>query len=383
MRVLGLITEYNPMHLGHLYHLREAKRLTNADVTIVVMSGAVVQRGDFSVIDKFIKTEVALKSGIDIVIELPSFFVLQAADYFANAAVDLLSSLGVTDLVFGSESGDLKGLKNLYQAMQDPAFDSALKTALKEGLSYPDATVSALKNPAFKALLTPNNTLGVSYLKALAHHPHIEVQTIKRAKRAYYDVFEDHATIQSATALRSQIFEDNPIDAYVPEALTPHLKVFTPLRLETLFPVLMGKLKMMTAKDFKGLYGFKEGLENRFLDQAHIDDFFDFVEAVKTPRYTYAHLGRAMMHLLLSTPSEFEAIKSPPYIRLLGMNESGQGYLNQIKKNLSLPLYTSAKNDQHPLLDFEQRISALIQPYVLRPLKQLELAPPMQIAKTP
>lgn len=381
MRILGLIVEYNPMHLGHLYHLKEAKKITQADLTIAVMSGSVVQRGDFSIVDKFIKTDVALKTGIDLVIELPSFFVLQAADYFAKAAVELLVALKVTDFVFGSESGDLAGLKRLHDQFKAPTFDSAIKMHLKSGLSYADATSKAISDPALRRLLTPNNTLGISYLKALESNPSVKVHTIKRAKRMYYDAFDDHATIQSATALRHQIIDQKPIDDYVVEALKPYLKDFKPLSVQLFYPVMVGQLKMMTPDRFDGLYGFYEGLENRILKFQGEADYFDFIEAIKTPRYTYAHLQRTLMHLLLSTPKSFENYQTPPYLRLLGMSLKGQHYLSQIKKELTLPLFTSAKNDQHPLLDFEQRISSLIEPYIDRPLKKSELGPPLQIAK--
>jgi predicted nucleotidyltransferase len=380
MRVLGLIVEYNPMHLGHLYHIKTAQQKTKADVTIAVMSGSVVQRGDFSVIDKFIKTDVALKTGIDIVIELPSFYVLQAADYFAKAAVALLAELCVTDFVFGSESGDLKPLQSMAQWMREKAFDEALKSHLQKGLSYADAITHAV-GPLNKKYLTPNNTLGISYLKALQAYPQIEVATIKREKRMYYDAFEDHATIQSATALRHQIFASEPVDKYVVEALKPYLKDFKPLKVDHLFPVFIGQLKMMSKDRFDSIYGLTEGIENRFLKATEADDYLAFLEAVKTPRYTYSHLQRTLMHLLLSTPKAFKAYDSPPYLRLLGMTETGKTYLNHIKKQLSIPLYTSAKNDQHPLLDFEQQISSLIEPFVQRPLKALDIAPPIQIAK--
>lgn len=381
MKSLGLIVEYNPMHLGHLYHLQHAKKITQSEVTIAVMSGSVVQRGDFSILDKFIKTEVALKSGVDLVVELPSFFVLQAADYFAKAAVDLLAALKITDLVFGSESGDIDGLTRLENHMREDRFEVALKQALDSGLSYPDAMQTAVLDESLKSLLTPNNTLGISYLKALRPYPTIRVQTMKREKRMYYDAFDDHTTIQSATALRQQIAQGANIDAYVVEALKPYLKSLTPLQAEALYPVFIGQLKMMTKTRFQTVFGFHEGLENRFLKSTQEDDYFDFLESVKTPRYTYAHLQRAMMHSLLSTPKEFELEKTPPYIRLLGMTDKGQAYLHQIKKDINLPIYTSAKHHQHPLLDFEQQISSLIEPYLKRPLKKLEMGPPIQIAK--
>lgn len=379
MKTLGIIVEYNPMHFGHIYHIEQAKKLVNPDVTIAIMSGNVVQRGDFSVYDKFLRTKAALSNGVDLVIELPSFFTLQSADYFAHAAVYLLDQLGVKDLVFGSESGDIKSIEWLLKTVEDPNFQIRLKKALDDGKSYPDAMVEAVENPTIKTYLTPNNTLGLSYLKAIkALNSKMKATTIERKKRAYYEPFKAFQHIQSASGLRQRIHQGSDVSSYLPNPLN-HQKDLIPVQLDRFFESFRYRLLTVDPLLLPHQYGFNEGLENRFLKFKQIDDAYDFIEAVKTPRYTYAHINRAMMHFLLQTPKTFESYKTPPYLRVLGFNEMGKTYLNTIKKTLEIPLFTSAKKNQHPLLDFEMTISLLYDTIANRDLKTKELAPPIQL----
>lgn len=376
MKTLGIIAEYNPMHYGHIYHIEEAKKIVRPDVTIAIMSGNVVQRGDFSIYDKFIRTETALENGIDLVIELPSFFTLQSADHFAYASVFLLHQLGVRDLVFGSESGDIKAIEWLLKTVEDPAFNDRLKKALNEGKSYPDAMVEAIINPTIKTYLTPNNTLGLSYLKAIKSlNISMNAHTIKRKKRAYYEAFDRFQHIQSATGLRQQILQGSDVKDFLPLPLKHHSGI--PVQFEHFFDSFRYHLMTVNKDLISHQYGFSEGLENRFIKFKETQDALEFIESVKTPRYTYAHLNRAMMHFLLQTPAVFKDYKTPPYVRVLGFNRIGQSYLNHIKKDLTIPLFTSAKKNQHPLLDYEMTISLLYDTIANRALKSKELAPPI------
>ena len=380
MKALGLIAEYNPMHFGHTYHIRESQALKKPDVTIVVMSGSVVQRGDFAMHDKWVRTHTALHNGVDLVIELPSFYVLQSADYFAQASVDLLDRLHVSDLVFGSETGDLNPLKSLLALHQTSAFKAAVKAASAEGLSYPDAMVKATQNADLKLGLTPNNILGLGYLKALnALDSQINADTIKRTKRTYYAPLKKFQKIQSATAIRTAINSGQSAASYVPDPLSGVIDTAPTVQLADFYREFSYRLKMVDNAAFKQQFGFAEGLENRFLKAHHHATYFDFLEAVKTPRYTYAHINRAMMHFLLHTPAAFDAFDAPPYIRILGMTKTGQAYLNHVKKDLHLPVFTSAKHGQHPLLDFEIKISQLIATKTNQDFAQKELNPPIRV----
>lgn len=380
MKALGLITEYNPMHFGHTYHIRQSQALTNPDVTIAVMSGSVVQRGDFAMHSKFIRAHTALSNGVDLVIEIPSFFVLQAADYFAEAGVYLLDQLGVKDLVFGSESGDINALKSLQKLQENPAYQTALKAGLARGLSYPDAAFEASQNTAMNAALTPNNILGISYLKAIQKYASpMQAHTIKREKRTYYEALKSFQKIQSATAIRTTLKQGKRVKHYVPAPLSDSIDELKGIDLEAFYDAFSYRLKMIHPDAFNHQFGFYEGLENRFLKAKSAPSLMDFLDRVKTPRYTYAHLGRAMMHFLLHTPAHFSAYQTPPYIRILGMNETGQSYLNHVKKTTELPFFTSAKSGQHPLLDFELKISQLIESKTQDHLSEQDMAPPIRI----
>ena len=380
MKALGLITEYNPLHYGHITHIQESQKKVSPDVTIAVMSGAVVQRGDFAMHAKWHRAEAALANGVDLVIEIPSFFVLQAADYFAHAAVYMLDQLGVSDLVFGSESGDLTPLKKLHAMQKDATYQRALKAGLGAGLSYPDAAFEATHDASLKEALTPNNILGLSYLKAIdACDSSMHVQTIKRQKRTYYDDLKHFQKIQSATAIRTHLKTGKSAKTYVPDPLASKIDGLPTVELEDFYEAFSYRLKMVSKEAFDDQFGFYEGLENRFLKAKEAPTMMDFLDAVKTPRYTYAHLGRAMMHFLLHTPQSFSQFKTPPYLRILGMNAGGQAYLNHVKKTTELPLVTSAKKGQHPLLDFELKIAQLIASKTHEPLAQKEMGPPLGV----
>ena len=133
MKILGIIVEYNPFHTGHLYHLQKAKEMVKPDLTIAIMSGNYVQRGEVAIIDKFKRSELAIKYGVDLVIELPFAYVCQSADYFCKGAIDLLYHIGITDLVFGSECGDIDTFKEIAYAIKNHPneYDQYVKNAMK------------------------------------------------------------------------------------------------------------------------------------------------------------------------------------------------------------------------------------------------------------
>ena len=133
MKILGIIVEYNPFHTGHLYHLQKAKEMVKPDLTIAIMSGNYVQRGEVAIIDKFKRSELAIKYGVDLVIELPFAYVCQSADYFCKGAIDLLYHIGITDLVFGSECGDIHLFK---EAFTHPSYTNENKGKNYERLEF-------------------------------------------------------------------------------------------------------------------------------------------------------------------------------------------------------------------------------------------------------
>ena len=183
MKILGLIVEYNPFHHGHLYHLNKAKELLNPDLTIAVMSSHFVQRGEPAISDKWTRAQIAIKNGVDLVIELPFVYSVQSADYFAHGAVDILAKLKVTDIVFGSENGNINIFKDIAYTIKNnqKAYNNIVKEQMNLGLRYPDACNQALSLLMNKTVTTPNDLLGLAYVKEIIDHDYpIEMHCIKR-----------------------------------------------------------------------------------------------------------------------------------------------------------------------------------------------------------
>lgn len=381
MRVLGLIVEYNPLHLGHIYHINESKKRVNPEVTIAVMSPHVVQRGDFSIVDKFTRTEWALSHGIDLVVELPSLFVLQSADQFAKASIHLLAQLGVTDVVFGSEYGDIKHLHTLVDLLESDTFQAHVKQSITEGKSYASAHGLAFQHFTQSDQNAPNDTLGVHYLKAIRElSVPLQAHTIKRQQSGYHDVFDATKTIQSASAIRAQLKQQSMVEQSVAKDVNDDLLRLPHVSLESFEGALKAILARSEPSDLEALFSVEEGLEHRLLDQPFKTSLEAYIEALKTPRYTYAKLRRTLMHVLLNTKKSLFDEPLPPYIRILGMSAKGQAHLNRVKKTLTLPLITKIQRQKHPYLAYELRVTALYESVAQKNLVRREFAPAKRTA---
>lgn len=375
MRILGLVVEYNPLHLGHIYHLNQAKELAKPDLTIAVMSPHVVQRGEFACVDKFKRTMWALKAGIDLVVELPSLFVLQNADIFAKTSVDILNLLGVDTLVFGSETGDSQRLKMIAEIMRTDVYNARVKTLMQTGNSYPTSTDLALGELLdVKKTLHPNDILGVQYIQAIYElNANIKPIAIKRKEAGYYAELNKNQAIQSASAIRNAYKNGEHIATYVPTYVMEDIDKMVDLKdFET--PLLYA-LKAHSPQSLNRLFSFDAGLENLFLQYRNTESLETLLDKLKSRRFTQAKIKRALMHMLLNI--EKDDIKSfdTPYLRILGMNKAGQAYLNTIKKNPPVPIITKIKRDKHPLLEIELRISDIYDMVYQKNLVKKELQP--------
>ena len=225
-KVLGIIAEYNPFHNGHLLHLEKSKKICDAQYSICVMSGNFVQRGNTSIVNKWVKAEMALKSGVDLVLELPTVYSISSAENFAEGAIKLLNSLKIVDTVsFGSENSDINVLNRISSVLQEESkqYLEFLNSELKKGLSFPKARENAillyLNNEKYLNILNqPNNTLAIEYLKALKKYKsHISPISVKREKVFYNSncIVDEYA---SATAIRNMIINEqfNDIKKVVP-----------------------------------------------------------------------------------------------------------------------------------------------------------------------
>lgn len=378
MKTAGVIVEYNPFHNGHLYHLEQTKKVTGADVVIAVMSGSFLQRGEPALVDKWTRTRMALENGIDIVIELPYVYSTQKAEIFAKGAVSLLTAIGVDELCFGSEAGDIHAFEETLSFIEENKkhYNERIKYFMNEGNSYPKATSLAFQSlkghEDVLDLSQPNNILGFQYVKAIAtQRSNMKAQTVLRTKAGYHDEsFEDNE-IASATAIRKELLkkaaDPECVQSFVPHPTFKELNYFYRTHghfqgWHRLYPYLRYKLLSTPSESLKAIYEAEEGLENRLITAAkQAPDFKTFMETIKTKRYTWTRLQRFALHILTNTIKDEMNVtlesSEAPYIRLLGMSSTGRGYLNKIKSSLQVPLVANVNSLDHPFLAIEKRVS--------------------------
>lgn len=359
--VLGIISEYNPFHNGHLMHLNQSKELTGSEFTIAVMSGNFTQRGDTSIVDKWIKTEMALKNGIDLVIELPTVYALSSAENFADGAIKIFNSLGVVDyLSFGSEIGEISPLNDVASILykEPKEFSSLINAQLKSGLSYPRAREIALaqffgNSKRYTEVLTnPNNILGVEYLKSLKkHRSQIRPLTIKR-DYSPYNSKSVRKGIASATAIREMLLHKKNVHYVVPyetyeileQSLNDGNVVPSIVRFEK---QIIYNLRKMSLSEIADLPDVTEGLENRIKQAVNTyNDLDSIVQYVKTKRYTQTRIQRIMLYALIGITNKDmnQSKRLTPYIRVLGFNKHGKKIISAIAAaNPKLNIIVSVK----------------------------------------
>lgn len=366
MKTVGLITEYNPFHNGHAYHIEKAKALTGADRVIVVMSGDFVQRGAPAVMPKHLRTESALLSGASLIIELPVCFSTGSAEFFAQGSISLLNQLGCVDSIcFGSECGDIHVLKDIAQILvNEPAeYQTALRQALKDGASFPAARQAALhiySDKYSEILASPNNILGIEYLKALAKtHSKMEPFTIKRIGAGYHDMDID-GQFSSATAIRSDIYQLADVNSSSESIPLTHIQTQVPSschelmkkNYQTRYPVksddfsllLKAKLLSETADSLSHYLDISPELANRILRlRNNYLSFEQFCDLLKTKELTRSRISRSLIHVLLGITNDWlTAMKAPaPYARILGFRKDHADLLGILKQTSVIPLVTS------------------------------------------
>lgn len=401
MDACGLIVEYNPFHNGHLHHLVEAKKVSNASCMIAVMSGNFLQRGEPAIIDKFHRAKAALKSGIDIVLELPFAYAVQSSDLFAKGSVQTLNEIGVSTICFGSESGTTSNFITSYEIFKEKKtnFQETLRKNLNSGLSYPNASKIAYENigltSAAMDLSQPNNILGFSYVKTiLDYHLPIKAFTVKRTKNGYHDQTIS-SSIASATSIRKQLFQDGQIteqsattfpQSTMEQLNDYHRKSSLWHNFEQYFSLLHYRIMTMDHTELVTIQGVDEGLEYRIKKTAkQAESIYEWIEAIKTKRYTWTRIQRIFVHILTNTKKEdmhsIKANSSVPFVRLLGMTEKGQAYLNQQKKGMNVPIVSQLNRHSSPLLSMEETASnayySILKPSIRKKFIAQEFGPPI------
>lgn len=385
MKAVGLVTEYNPFHNGHLYHLNKAMELTGADISVAVMSGDFVQRGEPAVLDKYTRTSMALNSGVNLVVELPVNYAVSSAESFAAGALKALDYIKADSIAFGSESGDIERLSKLAHILCDNE-DTLYKEISKytaNGISYAAArqkVVEKLTDKDTAAMLTSsNNILAVEYLKAIIKNNYaIKPYTVQRQGDSYNDT-DIRSEYASATALRENLKADN-ISKYIPVKagliLSSNTNYIYPDDItEALFTRLLDILFASSydknvfienvmqypdvSKEIAGrLYKSAIDMITRTVPQRSESkdnwafSFGSLCEHIKTKEVPLSRIKRALVRITLGLDKKhMEKYANEPYIRVLGFDKKGQEYLSYIRKTVEVPLITKTADYKEMLLD--------------------------------
>lgn len=351
MKILALITEYNPFHNGHIYHIEKAKELVKPDVTVAIMSGSFTQRGEIAVTDKFTRTRAAL-CHVDLVAELPFLNAVSSADDFARGGVHIANQLQATHLVFGSESGDINALLNAAHESRLLENSSEFNDLLKQGYSYPRA-MSTLAESTL--LASPNDTLGIAYINAVHEsRSSITPGTIKRIGNNYSDASLSSTEFSSATSLRAALFGGDTKEAakFMPESLISQMMSGHLASNEDFYQTLKTVILTRSPEELKSIYMMTEGLEHRLKDKIRsADSYAEFLSAVKTKRYTWTRLSRLMISILLNITNDVMAEHTlSDTVRILGMTGQGRKYLKSLD---SVNIITNVNKKNRGLVSHE------------------------------
>ena len=376
MKITGIITEYNPFHNGHLFHLNSIKNQLESDAVVCVMSGNFVQRGLPAVLDKWSRAKMAILNGVDLVIELPSVYAVSSAEFFSFGAVSILNSTGViNNICFGSESGNINTLNSIAHILvnESSEFKEQLRANLKEGLSFPKAREKALydllkddKNAEdiISYITSPNNILGIEYCKSLkVLNSSIKPCTIKRTGSGYNDS-EALTSLASATSIRKLIKEEGyeKCISLMPEAsyyvLEQSLSAGIQIPdVEDMFKYIKYKL-LSDSSLISRIPDISEGLDYKILNEIRkASSYNELLFNIKSKRYTLTRVSRILCQIYLGFENyDIMSLRktSPQYIRVLGFNETGQKILKMIKEKSNCTLITKMpKNDIDPMLQID------------------------------
>ena len=359
----GVIVEYNPFHNGHIYHLKEARKKSEVDVLVAVMSGNFLQRGEPAIIDKWQRAETALHNGADLVIELPFAYAVQSADYFAKGGIKLLHSLNVESLCFGTDltqSMDYELFGQTY-VEKEKLINQRYQEIKNNGESYPQQMTQIYRELLQQVPLdfsSPNHILGMAYAKENARYANpMSLIPITRQGSGYHDETIKSQEFSSATAIRQRVLEKDitSISHTVPSETRDFLENTDLHSWGDYWPLLKYHLLNHSFDELSDTYQLSEGIEYRLKESVKkAASFSGFMSLVKTKRYTWTRLQRLATYLLLNVrEKEIHDVWQNSYLRVLGFTENGRQFLNQEKNHATLPIVTKIdqKNEKQLSLD--------------------------------
>ena len=344
---IGIVVEYNPFHNGHLYQIEKIReKFGNEALLVVVMSGDFVQRGEFSFFNKWEKTEVALKNGVDIVVELPLYYSIQNAEIFSKMATRILEYLDLDIQVFGAESNKIEKLENVIELQEEIAYKKKLMEYMKQGNSYGTSQKKALEEYGLGNLVRSNNILALEYMREMKNSElRIKPCIIKREVSEYNEnkVEDSREKFASASFIRSEIENYQNDD----EEKLLKLKEFVPI--ET-FEILKNKvLKVDVKKEVFKLFKYKFLISEReeilkiydmteeiysriFSKLKNSKDLKEFLKNMKSRNFSGKRIERLMLNVVLNIKKEVLDFEIE-YVRVLGFNRKGQKYLKKLKNS--------------------------------------------------
>ena len=347
MKIIGIIAEYNPFHLGHKYRIDKIKEIYKDSIIIAIVSSCFTERGDISILNKWDKTKICLDNDIDLVIELPTLYSTQSADIFAKYALKILNELKINILAFGSETNDIELLKRMAEIqLYNKEYDELVKKYIDEGMNYPTATSKALNKLCNNKIEKPNDLLALSYIKEIIKNKYeITPLSIKRE-----DNYHSKKTINkyaSANLIRTMYQNNENIRELIPKDTE---KYYYKVSMESCYKYL--KYKIESENDISNYLSIEEGIDKRIKKYiSESKSWNELVSNVKTKRYTYNRVNRILLHILLNIKKEDN--NKEPYIKILGFNSKGRTHLNNIKKKTNLRIFTKYKSNTNEVLDIE------------------------------
>ena len=363
MKIVGILCEYNPLHLGHAKQMAMIRAASGEDTAIVcLMSGNFVQRGHPAIFDKELRARAALEAGADLVLELPVQYCLSSAEGFAAGAVSILGTF-CHEMSFGAEHPDREALMATAAALLSPDFPRHLRRHLDAGLSFPAARAKAIADMGTDNTLlsSPNDILAVEYCKAiLAQDSPMRPAPIQR-EGGYHDEQAD-AQNPSATALRVLIENGKDFQPFVPTNLFEEAAIHTLGHGEK---AVLARLRTMTDAEFEALPYGSEGLWRKLMHECRQKNSLeDILTAVKSKRYTRTRLDRMVMCAFLGL-TKADLSSPAPYARVLGFTDRGQQVLHVAKKKTTL--FNVGQRSDSPQWAIEQRCNDLYGLFADRP----------------
>lgn len=347
----GIVAEFNPFHNGHKYLIDTIKSNSENTVT-VVMSESFVQRGECACVSPYARTKMALECGADLVLSLPVPYATASAERFALGGLSVLGGLGCVDaLGFGAECGNAELLKKCADVLVSSELSDAIEKYLNEGVSFPVARQKAVEEISGKEiaeiLSSPNNILGVEYIKAINKLGlNMDVNPITR-KGVDHDSEEANGDFCSASAIREMLENKRGFNKFLPKEASNILiseinNKKAPADYNRLETAVICKLRSMSIEDFKALPDVSEGLEYRLFDAVKTSVYLEeILEKVKTKRYTLSRIRRIILCAILGIKKE-DVLAPVPFVRVLGFNENGAKILKKAKETATLPIITKS-----------------------------------------